>query len=744
MGRSRPLLRVLQIALSAVATLLVVPFAVNISTGGDPPGWMRSFVGWLWPVAIGCVFAVIVLEAIDRLAPATHDKVIRHRVGDPRNIPLALAQVTRYVSARQQGSLAERVRIALALDERPTAVRQPAHLVARVSGDVFTLSPDLGIADVFGQLHESMLILGAPGAGKTTQLLDLAAALAGQAPAADPPFIPVLLDLADWARPRGRGLALLRPGDEERPPFDRWVVSAMAARYLIGEEIGAAWLADDRIALLLDGLDEVSDNDRARCVAEINALGVTRVAVCCREADYDQVGAQLRLQGAVTIRPLTRDQVRTFLAAADPSLAEVMAGLDGDDELWEVLTTPLMLSITVLANADRAAFAGSAEPTTRRRLLFDAYVVEVLSRRRAGAADDTTRILVALRSLAAGATRGDAGVRVVAFDTKGAYDLLPDRALSVTQRWLLPIAGIPIAGSCIATMAARTSLAATVLPALFILAIVVVLVFLPASASVANRAALVGYSAACLAVGVVPAGGPALTGLVHPTRAVAAGAALGIALLCVAMIWWFDRAAMDRGNWILVATCAGTGAVGAVAILLFGYSPAAGAGWAVGVATIGALVPLLAVAATIPAYRAARRGFDGRLVALLLVFVAGTATALVLIPAGTAPFWAATTGWLAGLVNGFGPAYFLVQVIFVPVARAALAVAGEPSPWRRPFLRFAADRGLLTYTDGEYRFIHLLVRDHLASCDPAGLAAQVSRRKEELASPVPAHREPVA
>jgi hypothetical protein len=51
-------------------------------------------------------------------------------------------------------------------------------------------------------------------------------------------------------------------------------------------------------------------------------------------------------------------------------------------------------------------------------------------------------------------------------------------------------------------------------------------------------------------------------------------------------------------------------------------------------------------------------------------------------------------------------------------------------PWRRgAFLRYAADRYVLARTGrGEYTFIHLLVRDHLADCDPDALAAKVDQR----------------
>jgi hypothetical protein len=57
-------------------------------------------------------------------------------------------------------------------------------------------------------------------------------------------------------------------------------------------------------------------------------------------------------------------------------------------------------------------------------------------------------------------------------------------------------------------------------------------------------------------------------------------------------------------------------------------------------------------------------------------------------------------------------------------------------PWRlRAFLRYAADRYVLAQTGrGEFAFIHLLVRDHLADCDPDALAAKVDQRIETRAT----------
>ncbi|MDQ2707736.1 MAG: hypothetical protein M3Z25_08910 [Actinomycetota bacterium] len=179
-------------------------------------------------------------------------------------------QLARYVQGRRRGSLEDRVQ--LTLDEQPTAVRQPTHLVRRVSGEEFALSDQLGVDGVLTQLSESMLILGEPGAGKTTQLLDLAGVLVERARADAGSGLPVLLDLADWSRSAERGSGWFRRGEGGPRDFVEWLLGALDERYGIPEKTGRAWLADDRLTLLLDGLDEVREQDRDRCVDEINKL----------------------------------------------------------------------------------------------------------------------------------------------------------------------------------------------------------------------------------------------------------------------------------------------------------------------------------------------------------------------------------------------------------------------------------------------------------------------------------------
>jgi hypothetical protein len=138
---------------------------------------------------------------------------------------------------------------------------------------------------------------------------------------------------------------------------------------------------------LLDGLDEVARAHRAGCVEAINAFrdqhGLLPMAVCSRVGDYQELGAQVRLQEAILVQPLTRAQVTTYLKKAGRPLAGVRAALREDPQLWELLESPLLLSIVTLTYQGMPAAAvramGSAED--RRRHLFAGYVDRMLQRR---------------------------------------------------------------------------------------------------------------------------------------------------------------------------------------------------------------------------------------------------------------------------------------------------------------------------------------------------------------------------
>jgi len=764
MGKGKMILRILQVTFGAAGGLLVVPVAVNLGTGGTPPPWLAPYVDWLWPVALGCVALVILIELCDKLLLDGRKPITRRRPNDPRNYQLALAQAARHVELRQRGSLAQRVRLALALDERPAAVHQPVHLVQRVSGEAFQLSADLGIVDVFDQMNESMLILGAPGAGKTTQLLDLACALIAREQAAEPgtePCIPVVVDLAGWSG--SRRLALFSSTDNGPCDFTEWLLASLRDRYRIPEAVARTWLGDDRFTLLLDGLDEVSATDRERCVREINALqthwGITRLAVCSRTADYDELYTRLSLQGAVMIRPLTKEQVVTFFTDVSPRLGGVLDALRDDPELWELLTSPLMLNIVALAYGDRAAQALTAggDQAQRRARLFDAYVVEVLARRRSNESDCAERTLRAVRALARASTQLYAGVAIVPLNFYTAQKVVDPGVSDIAASWLFPAWG----AACGVVVATAMGATWPGLVAGFLIWLLSLLLFARGTPAKAKAPRLLPLAIWVLAmtmsitVVVLILRWLSLL-LVNQPRLLVAG--VGIAVT-IALVKVADFAEIGL-EWLIAACC-----------LIAAYeAPRLGAphdvlvGWAAGVAgAISWLSIFVVIAHTgsihdemavrlrlTPTHRVSQallytssihddttvRPTSTHRMSQALLYT-GTVVVMPIVLAGgwSASSWSSLAGWLAGVCYGFIPGVVLGYLLTGPILGSMFTIAGESFPWRRALLRFTADRSLLTVVDGEYCFTHLLVRDYLAGCDPHRLADQVNRRRAELVAP---------
>ncbi|WP_433830326.1 NACHT domain-containing protein [Actinoplanes sp. CA-015351] len=732
----RAVLRFLQAALVTVAGLVVVPIAVNIETGGDAPAWLSPYIGWLWPVALLCVLLVAVLEFLARWEGRPVKPISSLHPDDPQNAPLALAQVTHYIEGRQKGALDEKVRLALALDERPASVRQTVHLVQRISGAEFHLSHDRGIVDVFDEMSGSLLILGAPGAGKTTLLLDLAKVLAARA---DEARIPVVLDLADWSRSATGRWWYYRGVQDEPRELGQWLLGALRQRYGIPISVGRAWLETDRLILLLDGLDEVRTSHRDRCVEEINKLqerlNAKHVVVCSREADYDLLAGRLRLQGAVSIRPLTREQVRKYFDAISPFFARTVDALHRDSELWDLLTTPLMLNIMALAQSDGALpeATGDADPAARRGRIFDAYLVEVLARRRPGRSGTSEHVLRALALLARGSVNADAGVRIVVPDDKNMSQVASPSANACAAERIFPITYIV----CVSLSTAALAAFAAGLVALFVG--VFMSFVLIGNAAGANWSAarvlrpavmlLVNLLIAVLIAGVLLAVTTA-AGWIEPASDLTLVVLLAIAVVANVAVRWADGGSSDLPPIAFPLA----GGVLALGLVLAAGVPGAGIlAWVIGftgaLLLLGLCFPFLAGWTGDDS-----RGSLGWPQSLFGVLCAAGALlpAILLTSSWLGHLGAVVVGLALGVTMAVLPGLALAAWLVPPALFVASYSVGDPVPWRASFLAFAADRSILTRAENEYRFIHLLIRDHLAACDPDLLATAVDRRRAEL------------
>jgi serine/threonine protein kinase len=329
------------------------------------PAVAEAFRAALQPAPISAVEKV---ETPPRSRPKTPDE---------RNRAAVIDNVRRFwIEGVLENSLYGAALIVLGMRPADAQVENPWDMVLRTpDAPDDNLPPGTRIRDVFDQLNGKLLILGAPGSGKTTMLLELTRDLLARADADPTHPIPIVFNLSSWA--------------QQRAPLDEWMVEELNARYMVPRKTGRAWVDSEAILPLLDGLDEVQSEHRNACVETINtyrsAHGFVQMVVCSRIADYEALAGKLRLDGAIVLQPLTRAQVDAYLAQAGPDLAAVRAVLNDDEKLRRLTTSPLMLSIVALAYRGMDDIPAFESLEARRRHVFDTYVERMLERRGAAA-----------------------------------------------------------------------------------------------------------------------------------------------------------------------------------------------------------------------------------------------------------------------------------------------------------------------------------------------------------------------
>jgi len=210
------------------------------------------------------------------------------------------------------------------------------------------------IFEAFEHARAQLLLLGDPGAGKTTTLMAFAReAVVERLENRDAP-LPVVGRIAQWAE---RGT----------PSLVNWLAAGAYPTADAEREILAG-----RALLLLDGLDELAPNLKATASAESlrqdapsksirslrtefmealeTCLDGNQVLMSCRARDFDEIGRPIALRDAVTLKALDDSQLRTYLAD-QPALAAAIAQ---DQELREMVRTPLLLSLLTFAFGDHS------------------------------------------------------------------------------------------------------------------------------------------------------------------------------------------------------------------------------------------------------------------------------------------------------------------------------------------------------------------------------------------------------
>ncbi len=568
--------------------------------------------------------------------------------------------------------------IELGMQTQPDAVEHPWDMVLEVPDkESRTLPPGKPIVEIFYETNCALLILGMPGSGKTTTLLELTRALIARAERNPAEPIPVVFNLSSWA--------------ERRQQIYDWLVEELNTKYQIPPKTGRTWLETNDILPLLDGLDEVRLDHRTACIDAINVFrekqgGLAGMVVCSRAEEYHATRTQLKLAGAVLLQPLTTEQIDNWLTQAGRKLMAVRTAIQSDAGFQELAQSPLMLSVMAMAYDGLPMERIVSEKTieAQRQHLFDNYISRMLKRRgdnRRYSSDLTMRWLT---WLARSMKRYSQSVFFVErLQPSWLPTLLQQRAVTVGSAIISGIAGVPVLGLVIGLLFGTTiGLAAGLVTGPFFATVFGLVIGLVSFSKEIRPVELLTWSWSGMIVGLgLGLGLGVFFGLLF---GLLFGLSVGLVFgLSVGLFFGLGAGLFfgPRMGKLAVRTVPNEGIHRSMRSALV-----AGLGNGIGLAMIFGVARELAGGLGI-----------GPLAGLLFGLSIGLAAAL-----------------FGGLRNGG------VACIQHIILRALLWRNGSAPLNYVPFLDYCADRILLRKVGGGYIFIHQLLQDYFAKLEPKG------------------------
>ncbi|WP_368011735.1 NACHT domain-containing protein [Laspinema palackyanum] len=271
-----------------------------------------------------------------------------------RNRQNILTQMRTEVESRLTQSIHRAAFVNLGKEQQPQQVQRPWDMSVKVGEQrSVQLPPQTTILDVFDNptISGKFLILGKPGGGKTTTLLELAEALIERAERDSDAPIPVILELSTWQEVTKRKFLPFGEPEKYDPSIKEWVLSQLASKG-VSQDIGEQWLREKELVLLLDGLDELQPERQGKCVRAINQFlgsefSPLHLVVCSRKEEYEVYEEMLQLNGAICLEDLTNEQILNYFTSVN--LGEFWESIKGSEKIVNFIRQPLFLAVTSLA-----------------------------------------------------------------------------------------------------------------------------------------------------------------------------------------------------------------------------------------------------------------------------------------------------------------------------------------------------------------------------------------------------------
>lgn len=223
------------------------------------------------------------------------------------------------------------------------------------------------IGKTFLESYGRLLIVGQPGAGKTTLLLQLADRIFDL----EPDALPVVLNLATWQSSYGK--------------LETWLENILAAELSTNKAGARAVLRQTNLVLLLDGLDELKEDEAiSACLAAIADYGATpgrRFVITCRIEEYKRVQEDARVNLQIEVGPLQGDQLEvelTRMGREQPEAPPLLQAIQSDPLLRQAVETPFYLNTLQLLFAGRLPVFTTNDLESRKAEIMDKFVESTL------------------------------------------------------------------------------------------------------------------------------------------------------------------------------------------------------------------------------------------------------------------------------------------------------------------------------------------------------------------------------
>jgi hypothetical protein len=192
----------------------------------------------------------------------------------------------------------------------------------------------VALSDILASTRRA-LVLGEPGDGKTTLLLLLARSWRDRALSDPSAPVPLYINLTTFSQQ-------LTTDNRSTANFGAWLANEVRASYRLPAAWFSSWLKEDKVALILDGLDEVAPTRRLACARGAAAFlekecPHASAILACRTAEFESLyDAQLlaTFPDTISVSSPGVDALRSYVAQTVPdTLRPKLASLVNSGDL---------------------------------------------------------------------------------------------------------------------------------------------------------------------------------------------------------------------------------------------------------------------------------------------------------------------------------------------------------------------------------------------------------------------------